>query len=169
MNSLPYVLTLALLPGLGSAQALLTDWSEPNGPVHAIVEDPGQGVVFIGGNFDRVGTPLRSGVPLDRATGQPIWSVPRANGPVNDVVPDGQGGCYLAGGFSAVDGQPRDRIARLDASGQLLPFNPASTPALDVGAVTKAVLHNGTLHVVHQVPPGIDVVIPAYTGAVALP
>ncbi len=147
-------------------QALLPNWPEPNGPVHAIVEDTAQGVVFVGGGFDRIGPPLRGGVPLDRTTGQPVLSAPRPNGDVRDVVPDGNGGYFLAGAFTAVDGQARRRIAHIDANGQLLPFDPSNTAGLEVGAVDRLLLHDGVLYAAHSVSNSTQVTTPKYNGAV---
>ena len=166
LRALHAALSVLLTGGVLLAQTLLTNWPEPNGPVHAIVEDTAQGVVFVGGGFDRIGPPIRGGVPLDRTTGQPVLSGPRPNGDVRDVVPDGNGGYYLAGAFTAVDGQARRRIAHIDADRQLLPFDPTNTAGLDAGAVERLLLHNGVLYAVHSVSNSTQVTTPKYNGAV---
>ncbi|MCU0320257.1 MAG: hypothetical protein MUE88_09305, partial [Flavobacteriales bacterium] len=158
------VLLLFAVPAQG--QSLLPTWPEPNGPVHAIVEDTAQGVVFIGGGFDRIGPPIRGGVPLDRGTGQPVYDAPQANGAVNDVVPDGTGGYFLAGAFTEVDGQPRSRIAHIGPNGQLLPFNPISTAGLNAGSVGRLLLHEGVLYATHSIPATSQTTVAGYSGAV---
>ncbi|MEZ4757242.1 MAG: hypothetical protein R2817_10485 [Flavobacteriales bacterium] len=166
LRALHAALSVLLTGGVLLAQTLLPNWPEPNGPVHAIVEDTAQGVVFVGGGFDRIGSPIRGGVPLDRTTGQPVLSGPRPNGDVRDVVPDGNGGYYLAGAFTAVDGQARRRIAHIDADRQLLPFDPTNAAGLDAGVVERLLLHNGLLYVVHSVSNSTQVTTPKYNGAV---
>ena len=159
-------LLVAGLAQVARAQTLLTEWPEPNGPVHAIVEDTAQGVVFIGGGFDRIGPPIRGGVPLDRATGQPVLDALSPNGLVLDVLPDGNGGHYMAGDLTEVDGQARSRIAHIGANGQLLPFNPSASAGLNGGTVTKLLLQDGVLYVVHSVNSSTQVTTRGYAGAV---
>ncbi|MGC4234076.1 MAG: delta-60 repeat domain-containing protein [Niabella sp.] len=44
------------------------------------------------------------------------------NGTVHTIIPDGAGGIYIGGEFTAVGGQSRVRIARINADGSLHPF-----------------------------------------------
>ncbi|MBX2978023.1 MAG: PQQ-binding-like beta-propeller repeat protein [Flavobacteriales bacterium] len=132
------------------AQELLEHWWQPDGPVYSVVEDEANGVVYVGGAFNKVGPPMFGGTPLDRSTGLPVHTAPLPNDQAYDVVPDGQGGYYLGGAFTAVDGQPRNRIAHVSASGELLPFGGDAGAGFDRGTVERMLLHDGVLYVAHR-------------------
>src|SRR5438093_7762236 len=48
------------------------------------------------------------------------------NSLVSALAPDGNGGWYLGGVFTAVQGQPRTRLAHVDAGGNVTAWNPGS-------------------------------------------
>ncbi|MBX2978025.1 MAG: hypothetical protein KF905_01920 [Flavobacteriales bacterium] len=172
MNSLnaSRVLAIALLaaPTTGTfAQELLDHWWQPDGAVYSVVEDEANGVVYVGGAFEKVGPPMYGGTPLDRSTGLPVHTAPLPSDQAYDVVPDGQGGYYLGGTFTAVDGQPRNRIAHVPASGVLLPFGGEAGAGFDAGTVERMLLHDGVLYVAHRQLATSSQIVPGYTGPVS--
>jgi len=87
------------------------------------------GTTWVGGGFDFWGpwTGRAAGADVtDGAldTGFPIVS----GGYVEAMTPDGNGGAYIGGSFTKVDGQPRTGLAHLNAGGSL---DPSFTPAPD--------------------------------------
>ena len=61
-------------------------------------------------------SPSVNGAILDAATGRPVGHV-TTDGPITGAAPDGRGGWYIAGGFSAVDGVSRPHLAHIRADG----------------------------------------------------
>lgn len=83
-----------------------------------------QGQRFIGGEFGNALQAARgAAVPLPppgAAVGaQTALALPSINGPVYAAAADGEGGWYIGGRFSEVDGQPRQNLAHFDRSGRL--------------------------------------------------
>src|SRR6185503_20568494 len=101
------VATAIALAGTGSAQQVRQDFyvTGPNSTVYAMAKSGN--TLYIGGNFSQVGPPTGSGVPVDPATGLPSGNFPRVTGTVHAVVPDGSGGWYIGGDFTAVGGISR--------------------------------------------------------------
>ncbi len=88
--------------------------------------------VYVGGAFSYVQPNLSSTISIDTTTGLPPASLGqyRVNGPVNAVTPDGTGGWYIGGDFSTVNGETRNRAARLNSDGSLHQWNPDITGAI---------------------------------------
>ena len=89
-----------------------------SGPVMAIVKDGDR--LYIGGSFTRVGgRPF--GAILDPRSGDTSAKVsqPRINGPVRCSIPDGEGGWYIGGEFTEINGERREGIARINPDGSL--------------------------------------------------
>src|SRR5947207_2244425 len=82
--------------------------------------------LYIGGEFEYVGPATGGGVPLDLASGAPTGVYSRVTGTVSAVVPDGAGGWYLGGVFSAVGGSPRSNIAHVLADGTVSAWDPSA-------------------------------------------
>lgn len=77
-RALVIVLLAAPTPGT-HAQELLDHWWQPDGPVYSVVEDEANGVVYVGGAFNKAGPPMFGGTPLDRSTGLPVHTAPLPN------------------------------------------------------------------------------------------
>src|SRR5215831_4948002 len=107
---------------LALAQTVDTTLWIANGPIQTIVRDGA--TIYIGGLFSQVGPATGCWVPVDQATGIVEQPFPKVTGTVSAAAPDGSGGWYLAGAFSAIGGQPRNNLAHVDANGNLLPWNP---------------------------------------------
>ena len=95
-----------------------------NGTVHATVEDPLNEVVYVAGEFDRAGivSPYAAVAATDEGIVQAGF--PTVNAKVNTVIDDGAGGFYIGGTFTMVGGEPRNRLARINADGTLHPWDP---------------------------------------------
>lgn len=99
--------------------------------------------LYVGGSFSQVGPPVSGAAVIDAATGLAITPYPRvAGGEVTAVVPDGSGGWFLGGNFTHVRGMARARLARIDANGNVTPWNP-----LVSGQVMDMASANGLLYV----------------------
>ncbi len=102
---------------------------------------------YIGGSFTKIGPKTGSGVPLSAATGAPLPGYAMVNGLVHKAIPDGSGGWFIGGNFTAVGGVARNKIARIQPDGTLdASWNP------DVGGtgnwyVTALALDGGILYV----------------------
>jgi len=97
-----------------------------NGTVHAIVATTD--TVYLGGEFTYVGPITGNGVPIDRASGQPVATFPQVQvngevliGNVQSSVSDGAGGWYIGGDFTQVGGVARKHIAHILADGTVDP------------------------------------------------
>lgn len=168
LRTLQVALSVLLTGGALLAQTLLTDWPEPNGPVHAIVEDTAQGVVFVGGGFTTVGRSLSTGTPVDRTTGEPIPGHPQLDNGSAFVAADGIGGWYMAGDFTSVAGQPRNRIAHVLSDGTLGALGSNEDSGFDNGSVHDLEYVDGRLFVIHLGRPNGVSSTANYTGPLDL-
>ncbi|HEX8248916.1 MAG TPA: carboxypeptidase regulatory-like domain-containing protein [Pyrinomonadaceae bacterium] len=138
MNILPFRFVLFIIglfltfnaPALKAQSALDGFDPNPSGSIHALVVQP-DGKIIIGGAFTNVSP---NGVTVNRnciARFNPDGTLDAAFNPyANNVVygiavqPDGK--VLVAGRFTAINGQPRNYVARLDAvTGQPDSFNPS--------------------------------------------
>jgi trimeric autotransporter adhesin len=94
-----------------------------NGSVRAICQ--AGYIIYIGGLFTRVGPYTGCGVPVSASTGTAETKFPKVNGTIHAVCPDGNGGWYIGGIFTKVNGVARNNIAHVAANGDLNPlWNP---------------------------------------------
>src|SRR5436190_13769459 len=105
---------LAVWAAPAAAQTIRDDFPLPNGLVYALAQ--GQGTLYVGGTFTRIGPRAAFGAALSPVTGE-IVRVPKLDGPVGAAAPDGQGGWFIIGGFNDVDGVPRHGMAHVQADG----------------------------------------------------
>jgi hypothetical protein len=115
-----FAIVLAAAVGLVSAivaacQAQSVDstlWGvDPSGKVFAVARDGN--TIYIGGNFTYVGPNSGGGVPIDVNSARGVAGFPKVTGRVNTAVADGQGGWYIGGWFSAVNGCRRANLAHV--------------------------------------------------------
>ncbi len=107
------------------AQPPLKDkWWVPDGPVNAMLQK--DGALYIGGEFRYIGVNHPCGIAANTATGALDFSFAKPNGQVTCCVADGNGGWYIGGDFTEVNGKPRKRLARLNANGSLHSWNPGA-------------------------------------------
>ena len=127
---------------VGLAQNVDTRLWWTDGYVRTIVRDGG--TIYIGGVFTHV-FPTRTGggVAIDASTGNLRLPLPQVAGSVHAVAPDGSGGWYLGGSFTAVLGQPRNNLAHLDAAGNLTAWDPNANSVVDALAVSGGTVYAG--------------------------
>jgi len=147
----PSLLVVLLLasPTRAAAQNLLDFWV-PNGEVNALAYDPFYERLYVGGSFDRVGAPSGAGAVVSSGTGEvqaPLLRIGEigavAGAVVHAAVPDGSGGWFIGGDFTEVRGLARLNLARVDASGNVLPWNPGATGPVHSMALSGGVLYVG--------------------------
>jgi hypothetical protein len=116
------------------AGALDAQWNPAsNDHVSRLVAE-GDDALFVAGLFTSIGGEDRYRVAKLRRSGtgeaDPLWDA-QPNWSVDDVVADGAGSVFLAGGFSSVGGQPRQGIAKLASSDAAVDpnWNPGVTGA----------------------------------------
>jgi hypothetical protein len=83
--------------------------------------------LYIAGAFRSVGENSGGLVPFDARTGQPLRPYTKVAGLINAIVPDGAGGWYIGGQFTAVGGVPRSCVAQVRADGSVTDWNPMVT------------------------------------------
>src|SRR5262245_35698903 len=127
--------------GVGLAQSVDTTLWVTNGAVNSIVRDGG--TIYIGGSFTYVGPATGGGVTIDASTGAVQQPYLKVIGSVLAVAPDGSGGWYLGGEFSAIRGQARSNLAHVDSSGNLTPWNPGANNKVLAIAVSGGTVYAG--------------------------
>src|SRR5678816_2748421 len=106
--------------------------------------------VVVGGEFAGVGGQPRTALAaLDPISGAPTSWAPHleyptdSSGPAVVSVSVRNGTVYAAGGFTGVNGQPRQGVAAFDSAGALLPW----APALGAGFVSRVSAAAGSIYV----------------------
>ncbi len=133
------------------SSGVLTDFEpSPDGPVYAIAVDDMDQYVYIGGDFQYIGSELRIRIAkVDSTFGHPIgwpgpyseWRVQPPDLPVRTIVPY-LNKVYLGGDFTVLGGYPRKGLAALDRiTGDVDSFD-----ANVVGKVYGIVAQSGLLY-----------------------
>ncbi|MEO7432606.1 MAG: cadherin-like domain-containing protein [Dokdonella sp.] len=116
-----------------------------NGYVLALATDGG-GSVYAGGYFNLVGGQTRIGIAKLSGTGSgaadPAWN-PSADDVVYSLALGAGNTVYAGGRFSAIGGQLRSHIAKLDSTGLA---NPGWNPGADAEVAALAVDSTGTVY-----------------------
>ncbi len=100
--------------------------------------------LYIGGSFSRVGPRTGSFAAVDNSTGDLDDEMPEVAGTVNASVADGNGGWFIGGQFTAVDGVARSKLAHVLPDGTL---DPDWNPGADGFAVSDLLRIGSTLYV----------------------
>lgn len=125
-------------------------WSSPNGPVNVIHEDKANNTLYIGGDFNYVGSYIGelglvetpNGSYVDTVSGKSLGINSKTNGRILCEIPDGNGGKFIGGAFTQVDGLTRNRLAHIDSEGKLFPWNPGAN-----GNINTMYLVGNTLYI----------------------
>lgn len=114
---------------------------DANGPVRAIALPTSGGFsdVYLGGSFTKIngGASFAHAVMVDASGARnPSWT-PNPDGDVHALaVPGGGGVVYAGGAFLNIGGQPRARLAALDAAGNAIAgWNPGANAEVDAFAL----------------------------------
>lgn len=102
--------------------------------------------LYMSGNFTQVAanTPGVAIVNLTDGTLFPKQKAPVINnGGVRASAPDGQGGWYIAGSFTKINGQTRNRIARINSDGTLHTWDPDANGEVYALAVSGTIVYAG--------------------------
>jgi|GEM_PF-1161272 hypothetical protein len=151
------IVTSMLFSAALQAQVLQENWWKPNGAVRAMAVDPVHNVLYIGGHFDAVSPPVANAngeAILRGSNGAILPNADQPNGPVAQVISDGQKGWYLLGSFTKIGTETRNGLARVDSAGNLLPFFsnmsfalPYYSPQYRYVTLYDMALKNNTLYV----------------------
>jgi len=113
-----------------------------NGQVNAIVTSGN--TIYIGGAFTYVGPATGCGALLDTSTAQFDRALPRVDGRIFAVTPDGIGGWYIGGDFSSVGGVTRNNLAHIQADKTLdMNWNPNAHGTASKLAVSGSIVYAG--------------------------
>ena len=125
-----------------SAQVLQQELWGTSGNVRAIARSGN--TLYVAGPLGEVGPNTGGGIPLRVSTGTAIALFPKVTGYVYTAVPDGQGGWFIGGDFTAVGGEPRSSLAHILRDGGVAPWAPSQSShyifslALSAGALYVA-------------------------------
>jgi hypothetical protein len=118
-----------------------------NGTVNAVLFDSTNNLIYLGGSFSYVGPYTGGAVPVDKTTGlikDPFSQIDSTQGQgIYSVIPDGNGGWYIGGDFTQIDGVTVNRLAHILADGSL---DTTWTPGAS-GRVYSLALSGTTLYV----------------------
>jgi trimeric autotransporter adhesin len=124
--SIRLIATVLILSTIGVATApaetVVPGLWGTNGSVEAITRIGDR--LYIGGGFSTVGPITGGGVPVDRTSGAPRRPFAPVTGSVRAAVPDGDGGWFIGGVFTAVGGVPRSNLAHVLADGSVADWDP---------------------------------------------
>lgn len=102
--------------------------------VNTVAAGP-DGTTYVGGDFTRYGAFTGGSALVSGSSAAVNTAFPSVTGEVLAVEADGSGGWFLGGTFTAVGGQVRDGIARVDSTGALTSFGIGSGPGTTVRAL----------------------------------
>ena len=132
------------LAALDASSGLATGWNpNPNGRVRTLLVDAG--LVYAGGDFTMIGQQRPHVAAVDAATGLTAAWNPLADGTVRTLVKNGSL-FYMGGDFTHVGffgGQPRGRIAAVDAAGVVTAWNPNADGSVRTLAVSDGIVYAG--------------------------
>ena len=94
-----------------------TPWMA-NGTVLATAVDEKNQLLYFGGNFTELRRRVGDGVPVD-ASGNPLSTFPEVFGTVRAAISDNQGGWFIGGSFTRVQGKSRNFLAHILSTGFL--------------------------------------------------
>ena len=136
-------LALAMLgaPAALRAQTVRSDLAMTNGMVNAGLVAGGK--LHIGGSFTHVGQATGCGVPVDTTSGQVLSGFPAVAGTIQAVVPDGAGGWFIGGAFTAVGGEARLNLAHVLADLSVAAWDPAPDQPVLCVALQGGVVYAG--------------------------
>jgi hypothetical protein len=125
-----------------TAQATFTDGGvRTNGLVRSTVLSGN--TLYIGGQFTQVGPASGGWLPIDATTGVLVSGFPKVGGAVQSFAPDGAGGWFIGGAFTAVGGVPRLNIAHVLSDNSVSSWNPGANGTVMAVAVNGSTVYAG--------------------------
>lgn len=134
-----------------SAEVIGDGWSVTNemwvtdGDVYASVISGT--TMYLGGTFTQLSEWTGSGVPISLTSGLQSWPNPlsraRVSGYIETVISDGNGGYFIGGGFSDVNGVVRNNLAHILADGSVSSWNPNVNSNVKTMAINGGTLYVG--------------------------
>jgi hypothetical protein len=134
-------LVIAGVTSTSPADAQVTDPDFPVTNARVFAMALHEGILYIGGDFTRVGKAVGGAVRVDASTGNAASTFPKVIGEVHCIEPDGSGGWFLGGSFSSVGGVPRENLAHVNSDGAVTDWNPGV-----MGGVEEIVVHGSLLY-----------------------
>lgn len=115
---------------------------QTNGQINAMKLDEANGIMYVGGNFTRIGNRTRYGGAVDNVNGDQTYYHALPNGDINVAESDGSGGYFLAGDFTMIGTSPRNGLAHVNSGGVLSAWDPNPN-----GDVLEIVVSGSTVYV----------------------
>jgi len=135
----------AWFPSPLAAQSVRENMWGTNGSVFAMALS--NNVMYLGGNFTRVGPPTGGYAGVDLASGTTLQPYLQMVGSVYAQVSDGNGGWYIGGSFSSVRGIPRKSLAQVDRNGNVTSWDPNANNPDSTFAVLALAKSGQTIYV----------------------
>jgi hypothetical protein len=133
----------------GTAENRINKTGGFNGPINAISEPDSNGTRYVGGDFTAYGKWETGG----SAVVQALWdgnvfpsdpkSHPKVDGQVYASVADGDGGFFIGGDFTKVDGEPRLNAAHIKGDGSLANWAPEPNETVRAMALSGTTVYLG--------------------------
>ncbi len=114
---LSFILSASLLFSQNPTKLITDGWAVSDGIVNTIHDDGNH--VYAGGTFTQVAKTNIRGFQMSDSNGAPFGNNLNINGEVLCSAPDGSGGWFIGGDFSAVNDIPRVRLAHILSNGDL--------------------------------------------------
>lgn len=97
---------------------------QTNGNINTMQIDEANDIMYIGGNFTRIGNRARYGGAVDDVNGDLTYSHPEPNGTIKVAISDGAGGYFIAGDFTMIGETARDGLGHITSSGVVSSWDP---------------------------------------------
>jgi len=121
------------------SQQLLQNRYAFNGKVNTV--EVGDNTLFVGGDFDFVGQPVRNLTMIDVNTNLANLNLPTTDNDIYGIIPDNLGGWYIYGSFSMVGDSIRKSVAHI------LPDYSVDSWSISLdGPVYTMLLYNGAIY-----------------------
>ena len=131
---------MALISISGNGQIVdTTMWGTNGQTINATIY---KNRLYLAGNFDQLGPAVGNGSVIDVTTNAVNVNIPKLESSVDDVLPDGSGGWYVAGSFSKIGNTTIRGFVHLNSN---LTLDPAWNLAIN-SLVTKIAIDGTTLY-----------------------
>jgi len=129
----------------GQTPALVNDYYDTDGPIYSIAKDTVNSLIYLSGGFSNVYCRTPYFAKIDTVDGSSDFDYPKPNGSVLASVSDGSGGWYIGGTFTQVGDSMRNRLAHINSSGLVTPWNPGADSTISAIAKGGSVIYIGGL------------------------